>query len=441
MRRRIANGYAFLQASPLFSARDMLWQYAASFGVAIFGALFILAAGRIMGAASFGVYAVAAAIPTIVNALFDYRLQEVSIVLLGKKVEPTVAAHNVRSLLRFDIFSRLIAFVLAIPAGVFVGRWLDYDIPMTVSLLAALVIFGAKAGNGSAIGIMRLSGNIQKYALLQSLDWAIRFFGFLALSMFRTPTIEMACLVQLPSAIVVNIVTVIMALRLSKEMFGDCPAKAGRGDDPRCFFRKNLRFLLSSQSISAVDTVVKELDTLICGAFLTPQSVAVYKMSKSLAAVSWKCVDPVFVIILPNITKYASTGRMTELSAILRKATAFLALAGIIVFVGGWAVSYPLSTIVLGTQYLDIPIVFPWISIWILVALPLIWTHAVAMATGNASIQAMAGLIGGILGFAALVLGAATGGLIGASFGLSIAFAAPFLVSFALLLRKRIIQW
>lgn len=430
-----------MQATSLFSVRDMFWQYAANFGVAIFGALFVLSAGKTMGPASFGVYAVTAAVPTVINAFFDYRLQEVSIVLLSNRVEPAVAAKNVRSLLRFDVFSRLLAFAFAIPAGAFVGQWFNYDTPLAASVLAAFLTFGTKAGNGSSIGIMRMSGNIQKYALLQSLDWAIRFVAFLTISELKSPTIEMAFFIQLPSAIIINIVTVVMALRLSKKMFGEYSKDSAIFEDLRHFCAKNARFLLSSQCISAIDSIVKELDTLICGVFLTPQSVAVYKMSKSLAAVFWKFVDPIFVIIMPNVAQFASTGRMAELSTILRKATALLAFAGVIVFLSGWAISYPFSNIVLGTEYADIPIVFPWISIWIVVALPLIWTHSVAMATGRASLQAIAGLIGGILGLAGLVLGAAIGGLIGASIGLSIAFAAPFAVSFILLLRERIIQW
>ena len=441
MKHRIAKARAALQGIPLFSMRDMFWQYAASFGVAIFGALFILAAGKMMGADNFGVYALAAAVPTVVNALFDYRLQEVSIVLLGEKVEPAVAARNVRSLLRFDIFSRLVAFVFAVPAGLIVAQWFDYEISTIVALLAALVVFGAKAGNGIAIGVMRMSGNIQKYAVMQSLDWAIRLAAFLVFGLASAPSIETAFFVQIPSAIVINIVTVVSSLRLARTLFGDSPDRPGILDDLRHFFRRHSRFLLSSQSISAVDSVVKELDTLVCGAFLNPPSVAVYKMAKSLAAVSWKCVDPIFVIILPNITNYASTGRMADLSVILRKATTWLALVGMIVFAAGWIVSYPFSSIALGEQYAEIPIIFPWISIWIVIALPLIWTHSVAMATGHASLQAMAGLIGGIIGLAGLVIGAATGSLVGASFGLSIAFAAPFVVSFTLLLRKRIISW
>lgn len=441
MKHRIAKARAALHSTPLFSMRDMFWQYAASFGVAIFGALFILAAGKMMGPANFGVYALAAAVPTVVNALFDYRIQEVSIVLLGEKVEPVIAARNVQSLLRFDIFSRMIAFALAVPIGIIVAKWFNYDISMIVALLAALVVFGAKAGNGIAIGVMRMSGNIQKYAILQSVDWAIRLAAFLVFGLATAPSIETAFLVQIPSAILINIVTVVLALRLARTLFGDSPVQPSIFRDLLHFFRRHSRFLLSSQSISAVDSVVKELDTLICGAFLPPQSVAAYKMAKSLAAVSWKCVDPIFVIILPNITNYASTGRMGDLSVILRKATTLLAVIGVIVFAAGWVVSYPFSSIALGAQYADIPIIFPWISIWIVIALPLIWTHSVAMATGHASLQAMAGLIGGIIGLAGLAIGASTGGLVGASFGLSIAFAAPFLVSFALLLRKRIISW
>ena len=146
----------------LFSLRDMAWQYAASFGVAIFGALYILAAGRVLGPQDFGVYALAAAVPTVVNALFDYRIQEVSIVVLSEKANAEDPARNMRSLFLFDVLARTVAFGISVPAGMLVLRALGIDVDPAVPRFAARGVFGAKVGIGPAIGLMRRAGNINK---------------------------------------------------------------------------------------------------------------------------------------------------------------------------------------------------------------------------------------------------------------------------------------
>lgn len=103
--------------------------------------------------------------------------------------------------------------------------------------------------------------------------------------------------------------------------------------------------------------------------------------------------------------------------------------------------SYPFTYYILGSAYAEVPTIFPLISGWILVALPFVWTHSVAIASGNAALQAFAGLVGAIVGVIALVLGAASWGIYGASIGLSVAYAAPFLISFALLVKKKAVIW
>ena len=428
----------------LFSFRDMIWQYVASFGVAIFGAIFILAAGRVMGPTEFGIYAIAAAVPTVVNALLDYRIQEVSIVILSEQAEQTdreEAARSVRSLFLFDFVARLVAFLVSIPAGVIVLKLLGFDTSLMVSLFAALGVFFAKAGNGVAIGIMRLSGNIQKYAILQSIDWALRLAGFAAVVIFGSITIETAFLVQVPSALLINLWILRLAYRIAVENYGVGRARAGAVTHLRAFCRSRFKLLLGSQSISAVDSVVKELDTLICGIFLSAHNVAVYKIAKSIASIAWKCVDPIFVIILPNIATYISSGRVAELSGILRKATFYLFFLALVIFLAVWALSYPFTFYILGPAYEKVPSIFPFISIWIVIALPFIWTHSVSMASGNAALQALSGLAGAIIGVVALVLGAASWSLYGAALGLSVAYAAPFVISCIFLVKKKIIQW
>ncbi|MBO9696398.1 MAG: lipopolysaccharide biosynthesis protein [Sphingopyxis sp.] len=441
MKASFSKVTSLLSSIPLFSMRDMVWQYVASLGVAIFGALFILAAGRVLGPSEFGIYAIAAAVPTVVNSLFDYRIQEVSIVVLSENGAEEDAARDVRSLFLFDLVSRIIAFIVSIPAGMLILNALGFVVDPIVPLLAALVIFLAKVGNSLAVGVMRLSGNIQQYALLQSFDWAIRLAGGAALYFFATVTIESTFLVQLPSALLINLWTLVLARRIAVRRYGSQVADRAGFRNLVEFFRSRSKLLLSSQSISAVDTVVKELDTLICGIFLSAHNVAIYKITKSIAVMAWRCVDPVFVVILPNIAAYVADGRMDELSAIVKKATIYLFLAAIAVFLGIWVISYPFTAYLLGPSYSDVPSIIPFMSIWIVVALPFVWTHSVAIASGNAELQALSGMIGAVIGVVALISGSASWSIYGAALGLSVAYSAYFVISYILLKKKKIITW
>lgn len=441
MLRAVARIRGLVEGFKLFSLRDMAWQYAASFGVAIFGALYILAAGRVLGPQDFGVYALAAAVPTVVNALFDYRIQEVSIVVLSEKANAEDPARNMRSLFLFDVLARTVAFGISVPAGMLVLRALGIDVDPAVPLFAALGVFGAKVGIGPAIGLMRLSGNIHKYALLQSLDWALRLLGFGIVFFLGHATIESAFLVQVPPAIAINLSILYLAHRIAHRSYGPIAGLAGAADHLRMFSRERSKLLFSSQTISAVDSVVKELDTLICGVFLSPHNVAVYKIAKSIAAIAWKCVDPIFVVILPNVAAYVADGKMAELSAILKKTTIYLFAVALFIFLAGWALVFPFTQYVLGPEYADVPSIFPLISLWIVVALPFIWTHSVAIASGNAALQAWSGLLGALIGIAALVIGAASWSLSGAALGLSVAYATTFVISWMLLVKKKIVIW
>lgn len=438
--RLISRIVAGFSSARVFSVKDMLWQYAANFGVAVFGAVFILLLGRFLGARDFGIYAIAAAAPAVVNAIFDYRIQEVTIVLLNKKSSSKQRSMDVQILYSLDLVSRAFSFVVSVAAGYIILLLYGFNSGITVPLVASLAIFLAKGGNSTAMGVFRQAGSIKTYAILQSLDWASRVLLLVLLQTFAFMDIEYAFYAQLVPAIAFNAMIILLSMRMCKRSLALHRQANMVGHIPD-FLKENRKLLLSSQAISSVDAVVKELDTLVCGAFLHPQGVAAYKMAKNIASIAWKLVDPIFVVILPGISRYISDGRIDELSAVIKKSTFYLVLVSLAIFIASWAGSFAVSHVVLGESYEQVPYVYPFISLWIIVALPFIWTHSVAIASGQAHVQALAGAVGNLAGLVALIVGAATFGVYGAAFGLSVAFAAPFALSFYLLIKKKIIRW
>jgi O-antigen/teichoic acid export membrane protein len=434
---RIVAGISIIR---VFSFKDMLWQYAANFGVAVFGAVFILLLGRFLGARDFGIYAIAAATPAVVNAIFDYRIQEITIVLLNRRSSEKQRSIDVQILYALDMISRVFSFAISVAAGYVILFLYGFNTGITVPLVASLVILFAKAGNSTAMGVFRQAQSIKTYAILQSLDWASRVLILVLLQMFAAMDIEYAFYAQLVPAIAFNAMIILLSTRICKRSLA-LRRQANIVRHIPEFLTENRTILLSSQAISSVDAVVKELDTLVCGAFLHPQGIAVYKMAKNIASIAWKFVDPIFVIILPGISRYISDGKIDELSTVLKRSCFYLILASLVIFFASWGGSFAITYFVLGESYEKVPYVYPFISFWIIVALPFIWTHSVAIASGQAHVQALAGAVGNLAGLVALIVGAATFGVYGAAFGLSVAFAAPFALSFYLLVKKKIIRW
>lgn len=424
----------------IFSSKDILWQYAANFGAPVLGAIFILLLGRFLEIENFGIYAIVAATPVVVNAVFDFRLQEVSIVLLNKRTDEETKQKDLSCLFMLDIAVRIIAFILSSAAGYAIFHIYDINISPEIAIVSAAGFLFWKGGSATALGVLRQSGNIRIYAILQSCDWMTRVLLLLLCQATGTLSIETVFYLQLAPALLFNIVTIYRSIRVSRRTLG---LGMARLSDVRLigFFRTNRRVLFSSQAISSSEVVARELDTLICGALLPPHSVAIYKMAKNFAYMAWKLVDPLFIVLLPGVARYIAEGRITELAEFIKRAMGRLLLVSVTLYLVSCAGAWAVTEIALGEEYRQVAMVYPLIALWIIVSLPLIWTHSVAIASGNAPVQAWAGAIGNLFGLVVLTAGAAVLGIYGASIGLSIAFAAPFALSFYLLIRKKIIQW
>lgn len=424
----------------VFSSRDILWQYAANFGAPVLGAIFVLLLGRFLDIDHFGIYAIAAATPVVVNAIFDFRLQEVSIVLLNKICDNKTKQIDLSCLYILDIFLRIIAFVLSAFAGYAIFQIYGLPLGPNIAFVAAAGFLFWKGGSATALGVLRQSGNIRIYAILQSCDWLTRVLLLLLCQATATLGIGTVFYLQLAPALIFNLVTIYLSIRISRTTLD---LRLARLSDVRLvsFFRANRRVLLSSQAVSSSEVVARELDMLICGALLPPQAVAIYKMAKNFAYMAWKLVDPLFVVLLPGVARYIAEGRIAELAQFIKRAMGRLLFVSVTLYlvscVGAWVV----TGIALGEDYRQVAMVYPLIALWVVVSLPLIWTHSVAIASGNAPVQAWAGAVGNLSGLVVLTAGAAALGVYGAAIGLSVAFAAPFVFSFYLLIRKKIIQW
>ena len=157
---------------------SLRWQYFLNIGIGILGAAYLLALGRILGAAAFGTYTLCAAIPAVAAALLDSRLQEF-VLYIKENWERSEFPSIVAALYWFDLASKLLLVAVALGAYALLSA-LRYDgiILLYVALSAALT-FASKCLSGPSLGVLRATGNLEFFSIIQVMDW---FFRLAALS-------------------------------------------------------------------------------------------------------------------------------------------------------------------------------------------------------------------------------------------------------------------
>lgn len=424
--------------------RSLKWQYVANLGIGALGAIYVLLVGHSLGLADFGRYTLALSIATVFTTLLDMRMQEAVIYFKARQdkaaASGTAASEgddDVSLSFTIDLLAKIVAFALTVTAGAFLSVVLiGQDIPVAI-FCAALSILMSKAMNSPAMGLLRVYNDFDKVARIQLIDWATRIALLLILLASGYATLNTVILVQAVSGFVFNALLWIFAARRYANLFGMWalnPATMARS------IRRNAKVLFGNQGISVTETVIKDADTTIVAFFLSIELVGVYRMAKNFVSIAWRLADPVYIVIMPLLTELVHGGENEKLQQLLSKLTRLLVLVAIAIYaisvVGTWVASY----LFLGPEFALSAQVFPLMALWILVALPLIWTHPLTAAVGRPALQFKASVIASIVGLIGIASGAFLHGVWGAAAGLALAYTMPFFLCYLLLRHERIVR-
>lgn len=413
------------------------WQYFLNIGIGILGAAFILTLGRLLGSQWFGIYTLCVAIPSVVAAVLDSRLQEF-VLYINEHADRPELRRILVALLWFDLLGKVLIVTLSIAICAIMIA-LDYSgLSLGFVSIAAGLVLGSKAMSGPAMGILRARGLLEVFSIAQVADWFFRLLALGTLYLVNWVSIESVLWSQVVIGTLFNGYVVRRACRSTEVDIASLRLGLG-GMIPVLSQHRNQIF--GNQAISAMDVVVKELDVLVCGIFLSPTLVGTYKIAKSLSAIAWRLADPIYIVILPKLARLRATGRSVELVTFTRHLTAGLSLAAIALYCGaalGVALIGPLAV---GPEYSEALTLYPLASVWIVIALPLVWTHSLAIASARPVIQFLGGGIGNSVGLVAIWLGSAHYGVRGALVGLSLAYCLPFAFSFYFLRRYGVLRW
>lgn len=416
--------------------KSLKWQYFLNVGIGILGACFLIALGRLLGPTSFGTYTLCAALPAVAVVLLDCRLQE--FVLYAKEnSEEAYFPSLFASLLWFDAAAKLLAAALSIGAFLFLEHRGYQGIYLEAVLLSIALVFVSKCLSGPAMGLLRSCGKLEYFSTAQVLDWAFRLLALGLLALTGRVSIANVLATQIVIGGLVNVIVVrraLLELKLSFRQFVEGPRGLPR------LLKENAKLIFANQGISATESVVKELDVIVSGIFLTTAQVGTYKLAKGMAGIVWRLADPIFIVIMPKLAKLHSNGQMDELNAFLRALMLILAPGAALLFGASVVGILLVGPLLLGPEYSEAVQLYPLAAMWIVIALPLIWTHSVSVASGKPVIQFLGSGLGNGIGLLAIWLGSWQLGLEGAMIGMSLAYCLPFVFAFVLLRRLRIVR-
>jgi O-antigen/teichoic acid export membrane protein len=403
-------------------------QYAATLGVAVAGGIYTLGLGRVLGAHDFGRYALSLSVATLLFGALDFRMQEATVRFAIAELEhgrAAAAVAAVRFLFRCDVIVRSCALALAVLLSGTLERTLIREPGAAPAIIwAAIALFAARCGNAPAIGLLRLTDNFGLQGRLSVMAWVFRLAATAAYVIYTSPTVSGVLAISAAVGGVFNAFGVSYAIRAFRRYREACTS------DPHATTTVSraaiVRFLVSSNAISLSDLAVREGDTTIVGWFLPLESVAVYRMTKNIVMMVWSAADPLFVVAMPEFTRLVTRALLTDLRTLARRLTILLLIGMTILYVAGTLVAALFVRYLLGPQFAAIAWLFPLMGVCLVIALPLIWVHALAAAAGRPVLQLQASVVANLLSIVLLVVLTPLVGLAGAALAFAVGMSMAF---------------
>lgn len=383
-------------------ASNLRWQFVANASQALLGGAYLLLLGRTLGPTEFGVWSVVSALVLVAGLLLELRMQDVvarDFCHIDSATTPfTDEPVRIIDLFVIESLSRLMPSLglIALAPLLAHSSGLPGDGVLLITL-AALGFLVQKAGWGASTGLLRVLGRTDLIAMCLSADWGLRLLVTGLCTLVYGMNVSTALVIALFVGGLCNGVQVVLAGREFQRRVARIAWRAWSIAGLRARFAGIRRLLAANFGISAADLMAKDLDIALLSSLLSLEKIALYKLSKSFAQVLWRCIDPFYLAIMPEVRRLWIGLHHRELWKLVRTTSLRLAaVAASLVFLA-WLVLTLFAELVLGSGYEGLPRLTLLMSAWILICAPLVWAHPLAVAIDRPEL----GVIGGILGSAA----------------------------------------
>lgn len=408
---------------------NVKWQFLGSAGQAVLGALVLLLMGRSMGAEGFGVYSIVFGIVYVVNALGEPRMQDVAAKQFwGLRSEKEDAGRSVEffDLLKFEVMVKAVPCLALILSAAFITahNHLPAD-GAALLMVAAVGTYVSKLGYGLSMGLLRVAGRTDLFAICAITDVGLRLVFMLGMVMTGTLSVLDAILIQSATAFLSVIIQWIFVHRQFPDLLSKPPAPGSSLYLMR--IRHLWRFLLSNLALSASDLMSKDLDVAVMSFFVPASNLGIYKMAKNIAMLTWRVIDPFTLSLMPEMNRLIALLDYRSARDLIGKSSRGLLLVALVVASGTVFGAWMFAGKVFGQEYASVTPLIAAMMFGLVIGGPLVWGHPLAVAMGRAGIAVTGSFAGMVFGLIAIVLLVPRFGLYGASIAWTLSFALQFI--------------
>ncbi len=302
---------------------------------------------RLLDISDYGVYAVIAAIISIIEAPLVTRGSELVLRIAGEKWnngqrEDAVAVINYVKKSERKMFW-LVFSVLVVVSFVFF-QFFDID-PLYLAILSFSIPM--QVGFGGYKSFLTITNNVNLQSVIEVFYALFAFIAvYVGLTFFDIK--------GLLCALVISVVakTQVSKLFYKKQLikYSIDPEFSKIYDVDQVDFRKrsfNSMFRMFSQNS------ILQADIIILGMMQKPELVAVYKVGKSLAGLPTKVSIPVWKYLYPSLVKSVNLQDSKLTNSVIKKGSLIVALLFCFIYIGGWFVGEKMIQILYGTEYGD----------------------------------------------------------------------------------------
>ncbi|MBY6128398.1 lipopolysaccharide biosynthesis protein [Qipengyuania aquimaris] len=325
-----------------------------NFGVAILMFASISLAARALGAAEFGALALILAVGRVSERLVRFESWQPLIRYVAQE-ENSGDAQSLSRLYAFglllDICSALLAAVLAISAGLFLGQFfgLEADQLHLVAIYACAIALNIR---GMPSAALRMAGRFRTLAYIQGVSGLLRLLGTLVL-LARGDGLASFVLLWTAAQIFDAMLFNLAGFRALRDQGVPNPLRASwRGLRQR--YPGFLKFAFSTNLSSMLRTLTHEVDTLLVGALVGPTGAGLYYLARRIAKVAQQAGDLVQTVVYPDMARVwtgVAWHNMSKIVTSVQRVLAALALAAIFIV---FLVGEPLLVFALGKDFADL---------------------------------------------------------------------------------------
>jgi len=427
-------------------SKDFTCQLLATAGQTFFGGLYIVVLYKLVSAEDFGVYSLLTSITAIGFQILDYRPQEAVPRLMG-----VIDNSNQRKLIevwvQLNILDLLTKTVCAFSLIVFFAAskyCLDKKPTNTESVAVVLIVvastYVSKLGNGVAQAALRVTQNYHAIAIIVTVEHGAKL-GYLAISYaLGHESLNNILSGSLAISAIVCIAANIIGWKNWKQKYApNLPLREFPPKNINRFLfnsRDNWKYVLGNVAFSIIDLPAKELDVIICSAYLKIQDVGTYKLCKLAAGLLWKPFEPVLLILVPRLTLLIQTHDHKQIRDLVSKVSKTAFLVASVLYILELLLSSYGSAVYdkLGLQTAIHQL--PYMTFWIVIAAPLVWTHSLLASFGLSWSILIASIISNAVALWCINDLTASWGLKGAGVAWSLGLCGYYVVAFFILLKN-----